>query len=91
MRQPFDLVFMDMQMPVMDGLEATRAIRAYESSRGLPHMPIVAMTANALPSDRKSCEDAGMNGFLSKPFKANELRELLSQTQARLHAAEPAA
>ena len=48
------------------------------------------MTANALPSDRKACEDAGMNGFLSKPFKANELRDLLHLTQARLAAGEPA-
>jgi CheY-like chemotaxis protein len=81
MQQPFDLVFMDMQMPVMDGLEATRAIRSHEQAQHKQPVPIVAMTANAMPSDRKACEDAGMNGFLSKPFKAQELRELLGQFQ----------
>ncbi|NVO04925.1 MAG: response regulator [Rhodoferax sp.] len=91
MQQAFDLVFMDMQMPVMDGLEATRAIRAFEASQHRPRVPIVAMTANAMPSDRKACEDAGMDGFLSKPFKANELRALLAQTQERLAADLPAA
>jgi signal transduction histidine kinase/ActR/RegA family two-component response regulator len=78
-QQPFDLVLMDMQMPVMDGLQATRAIRADESAHHRRRLPIVAMTANAMPSDRMACEDAGMDGFLSKPFKAQELRELLDQ------------
>jgi signal transduction histidine kinase/ActR/RegA family two-component response regulator len=81
--QSYDLVFMDMQMPVMDGLEATRAIRAHELAHSKSRVPIVAMTANAMPSDRQACEDAGMDGFLSKPFKANELRALLTETQAR--------
>jgi CheY-like chemotaxis protein len=89
MQHAFDLVLMDMQMPVMDGLEATRAIRAYEASQDKPRIPIVAMTANAMPSDRKACADAGMDGFLSKPFKANELRAMLTQTQERLAAGEP--
>ena len=75
----FDLVFMDMQMPVMDGLQATRAIRAHERAQQQRHVPIVAMTANAMPSDRLACEEAGMDGFLSKPFKATELRELLDR------------
>ena len=79
MQQPFDLVFMDMQMPVMDGLEATRAIRAFEASHDKKRVPIVAMTANAMPSDRQACEDAGMDGFLSKPFKAETLRQLMDQ------------
>jgi signal transduction histidine kinase/CheY-like chemotaxis protein len=87
MQRAFDLVLMDMQMPVMDGLEATRAIRAHEAAHQLPRVPIVAMTANAMPSDRQACKDAGMDDFLSKPFKADELRELLRTTQERLAAA----
>ena len=82
MQQHFDLAFMDMQMPVMDGLESTRAIRAYELANHKVRLPIVAMTANAMPSDRHACEEAGMDGFLSKPFKAQELRELLDSYQA---------
>jgi CheY-like chemotaxis protein len=84
MRQTFDLILMDMQMPVMDGLQATRAIRAYEQDQHKPRVPIVAMTANAMPSDRQACQDAGMDDFLSKPFKATTLRELLSQAEQRL-------
>ncbi len=83
----FDMVFMDMQMPVMDGLQATRAIRAHEQTHQLAHVPIVAMTANAMPSDRQACADAGMDGFLAKPFQAAQLRELLQATQERLNAA----
>jgi len=75
---PFDLVFMDMQMPVMDGLQATRQIRIFEAEQGQTPTPIVAMTANALPSDRQACADAGMNGFLSKPFKAGDLHRVLN-------------
>jgi CheY-like chemotaxis protein len=86
MQQHFDLVFMDMQMPVMDGLEATRAIRAHELDQGKPRVHIIAMTANAMPSDRLACAQAGMDGFLSKPFKAVELRALLTQAQDRLSA-----
>jgi CheY-like chemotaxis protein len=81
MQQAFDLALMDMQMPVMDGLECTRAIRAYESTQSSRRLPIIAMTANALPSDRLACEEAGMDGFLSKPFKADELRQLLAGYQ----------
>jgi signal transduction histidine kinase/ActR/RegA family two-component response regulator len=84
MRQTFDLIFMDMQMPVMDGLQATRAIRAFELDQLKPRVPIVAMTANAMPSDREACHAAGMDDFLSKPFKADTLRELLSQAEQRL-------
>jgi signal transduction histidine kinase/ActR/RegA family two-component response regulator len=83
MQRRFDLVLMDMQMPVMDGLQCTRAIRTYESAQQFDRTPIVAMTANALPSDRLACEDAGMDGFLSKPFKADELRALLRSTPQR--------
>ena len=71
---PFDVVLMDLQMPVMDGLAATRAIR---DGLGLPHLPIVAMTANALASDRQACLDAGMNDHIGKPFDLNQLVQVL--------------
>ena len=77
MRQDFDLILMDMQMPVMDGLDATRAIRAFEVANQRKRVRIVAMTANAMASDREACEQAGMDAFLSKPFKADELRQHL--------------
>ena len=73
-RSPYDLVFMDMQMPVMDGVTATREIRA---NPALSTMPIVAMTANAMEQDRRRCRDAGMDDFLVKPIDPKELAALL--------------
>ncbi len=70
-QQSFDVVLMDMMMPVMDGLEATRCFRALEEGR---HTPIIAMTANAMESDRQRCLDAGMDDYISKPIKAQELQ-----------------
>ncbi len=71
----FDVVLMDMQMPVMDGLEATRRIRAAEAASGRPRQLVFAMTANAMQGDREICVDAGMDDYVSKPIKAEDLYE----------------
>ena len=75
----FDIVLMDCQMPVMDGYEATLAIRADESTGSLGHIPIVAVTANVLPEDRDKCIAAGMDDFLSKPFTIEKLRHTIER------------
>ena len=75
-QRQFDLVLMDMMMPVMDGLEATRRIRASETGQ---RIPIIAMTANAMESDRERCLEAGMDDYLSKPIKATELQAMLQR------------
>jgi two-component system sensor histidine kinase/response regulator len=85
----FDLVLMDMRMSVMDGLEATRRIRASEvgSER---HSPIVALTANAFEEDREACLKAGMDGFLVKPISAVSLREAVERFAADKQSLKPA-
>ncbi|RMN07630.1 hybrid sensor histidine kinase/response regulator [Pseudomonas syringae group genomosp. 3] len=72
----FDLVLMDCNMPVMDGYEASRQIR---SSGRWPNLPIVALTANAMPDERERCKAAGMNDYLAKPFRRAELVSILDQ------------
>jgi PAS domain S-box-containing protein len=73
----YDLVLMDMQMPVMGGIEATRLIRAHEAECGLARVPIIAMTANSMQGDRELCLEAGMDDYLSKPISQLELVEKL--------------
>src|SRR5690606_37682872 len=74
----FDVIFMDVQMPEMDGFEATQKIRELEQKTGR-HTPIVAMTAHAIAGDRERCLDAGMDDYISKPLEKAELLELLER------------
>ncbi len=76
--EPFDLILMDMHMPVMDGIEATEAIRAHEKSTG-QHIPIIALTAAAMKEDAQACKNAGMDAYLSKPIHPRQLQEMMAQ------------
>jgi CheY-like chemotaxis protein/HPt (histidine-containing phosphotransfer) domain-containing protein len=87
-RRPYDLLFMDVQMPVLDGLEATRKIRQLEQDNQLAehviasqnaHLPIIAMTANAMDGDREECQAAGMDDYVSKPISSEALHEVLQK------------
>jgi len=78
-KQPVDLVLMDWQMPVWDGLMATRAIRAWEAETHRPRLPIVALTANAMAGFDEVCREAGMDDFLTKPLREEDLRVTLAQ------------
>jgi CheY-like chemotaxis protein/HPt (histidine-containing phosphotransfer) domain-containing protein len=78
--EEFDVIFMDVQMPEMDGLEATAAIRDAEVGTG-KHVPIVAMTAHAMKGDREKCLSAGMDEYLSKPIRIDELKRAMSEIE----------
>ena len=85
---PFDLVFMDCQMPEMDGFEATRAIRAWETASRVDkspatQLPIVALTANAMQGDRERCLAAGMNDYITKPLSRSDLARVLEATKPK--------
>jgi two-component system sensor histidine kinase/response regulator len=77
-QESFDLILMDCLMPEMDGFEATQSLRQSEQG-GQRHIPIVALTANAMEGDRERCLEVGMDDFLSKPFKQEELRTVLER------------
>ena len=78
----FDAVLMDIQMPELDGLEATRMIRVQEMQQGLPHLPIIAMTAHAMEADKERCLNAGMDNYIAKPISIHSLIEILENLQA---------
>jgi len=77
-QHPFDLILMDLQMPVMGGIDATAKIRQHESLTGA-HIPIIALTANAMQGDREMCIDGGMDGYVSKPIHREDLFALIQE------------
>ena len=86
-QKPFDLILMDIQMPEMDGFEATRAIRLSEGDNG--HIPIVAMTAHAMTGDKERCLEAGMDDYLSKPLQVDKMLAIIARlTPEKLSAPE---
>jgi len=87
--QKYDLIFMDMRMPNMDGLEATRKIRQLPN---VPReLPIIALTANAFDDDRNACFDSGMNDFMTKPVSAEELSQMVINWTEKIESARNAA
>ena len=88
---PYDLILMDCHMPSMDGFEATRVLRRLEVERQSRRMPIIALTANAMTGAREHCLAAGMDDYLPKPFKLDQLCSVLTRwTQPAVQAAEAA-
>jgi two-component system sensor histidine kinase/response regulator len=88
-RECYDLILMDVQMPEMDGFEATAIIREKERASG-QHIPIIALTANAMKGDSERCLNAGMDAYLSKPIRAQELIQAVESFQ-KVETAQPQA
>ena len=76
-RNKYDIIFMDVQMPLMDGYEATKCIRDYEAENNQEPVKIVAMTANAMQDDIELCLNSGMDNYLSKPFKRDDMVRII--------------
>ncbi|HKW30971.1 MAG TPA: response regulator, partial [Verrucomicrobiae bacterium] len=93
-RKPYDLIFMDVMMPEMDGLEATRAIREFQKAGGKSNfnsrIVIVAMTAQAMQGDREKCIAAGMDDYLAKPVRPKDVRAVIERWSSELPAPAPA-
>ena len=81
--QPYDMVLMDIQMPEMDGIAATKAIRAFGGEKR--NIPIIAITANAMAGDREECLAAGMNDYVAKPFKPVDLLAAIDRCKNEPH------
>jgi CheY-like chemotaxis protein len=79
LQRAFDVILMDVRMPVMDGLAATRSIAAFESSRGRRHTPVVAVTAAAMRDEQQACVDAGVDAILIKPYAVRDLEHVVRQ------------
>ncbi len=86
-QKAFDVVFMDCQMPLMDGLDATRRIRAGQAGERSQGVWILAMTAHAMPGDRERCIEAGMNDYLTKPVRMSDLQQALQRLLTRQESA----
>ena len=84
-KERFDAILMDVQMPEMDGCEATAAIRSSETRAGRGHTPVIAMTAHAMSGDRERCIEAGMDDYISKPINAKTVLEVLNLNCHRIH------
>jgi len=78
-KESFDLVLMDCQMPLLDGLAATGELRRREAAQAAPRVPVVALTANAMPEDRERCLSAGMDDYLTKPLQRDALERVLER------------
>lgn len=83
-KRKFDVILMDIMMPVMDGLEATLRIREYENVNSISQTPIIAVTANTMDNDREKCLSYGMNDFMAKPFDVEKLKTIFNELRINI-------